>query len=131
MCWYLSIYVLYINECVLTLIIRFNKYSLSKLPNEYCDIKLNIIIYGCRIEESYDENEKKEKVEKIKNKKIYGIVGEIQLLLKCVLDSKLRDHELYEVERKSKFFDNCEKTMKKYDFKTRYLLSLNSINSGL
>ena len=35
------------------------------------------------------------------------------------------------VERKSKFFDNCEKTMKKYDFKTRYLLSLNSINSGL
>ena len=70
-----------------------NKTKRMKLPipMEYRDIKMNVIISVW--------NDKLSKYE--------SIVGEIQFLLKVMLDSKKRDHELYEIIRHSIFVEDA------------------------
>ena len=62
-----------------------NSFKNYSIKSQYCDIKLNVLIKG----------------------KINNIIGEIQFLLKPMLNYKKEHHSLYSIERQKEFFDEA------------------------
>ncbi|ETO08676.1 hypothetical protein RFI_28712 [Reticulomyxa filosa] len=76
------------------------------IPERLSDIKFNIIVT------LYDENMKP-----------ISLIGEIQILLKRMLQHKNKIHELYEIERIENFFTKCLSKMKSKSIEKKILMA--------